>query len=67
MDIHYGKDGDKNSNQLSCEHDSGNTIELKVGTKQSQHIVAISSQDNGKGTDFALVFVLTRGGDRDTI
>ena len=64
--VHKG--GDKNSSgQLSCEHDSGNTLELKVGTKQDQHIVAISSQDNGKGTDFALVFVQTHGGDRDTI
>jgi len=66
VDVHLGKDGEKNSNQLSCEHGSGNTLELKVGTKQNQHIVSISPQDGGKGTDFALVFVQTRG-DRDTI
>ena len=66
--VHLGKDGDKNSsNQLSCGNDNGKTLELKVGTKQNQHIVAISPQDAGKGTDFALVFVQTRGGDRDTI
>jgi len=67
VDVHLGKDGDKNSNQLSCAHSSGKTLELKVGTKQNQHIVAISPKDSGHGTDFALVFVQTRGGDRDTI
>jgi hypothetical protein len=69
VDVHPGKDkdGGKSSSQLSCEHDSGKTLELKVGTKQNQHIVAISPQDSGKGTDFALVYVQTRGGDKDTI
>jgi hypothetical protein len=66
VDVHLGKDGEKSSNQLSCERDNGNTVELKVGTKQNQHIVSISPQEGGKGTDFALVFVQTRG-DRDTI
>ena len=42
-------------------------LELKVGTKDNQHIVSISPQDKGKGTDFALVFVQTRGGSKDTI
>lgn len=69
VDVHLGKGGDnKDSNQLTCEHGSGTTIELKVGTKASQHIVSISPQDKGTGTDFALVFVQTRGGgDKDTI
>ena len=67
VDVHLGKDGDKNSSQLSCEHSNGKTLELKVGTKQNQHIVAISPQDSGKGTDFALVYLQTRGGDKDTI
>jgi hypothetical protein len=67
FDVHLGKDDDKGSSQLSCENSTGNTLELKVGTKQSQHIVSISPQEKGKGTDFALVFVQTRGGDKDTI
>lgn len=67
VDVHLGKDGDKGSGQLSCDQSSGNTLELKVGTKQNQHIVSISPQDGGKGADFALVFVQTRGGDKDTI
>jgi len=52
---------------LTCEHDSGPTLELKVGTKQNQHIVSISPQDKGKGTDFALVFVQIHGGEKDMI
>jgi hypothetical protein len=48
------------SEELKCEGDSsGNTTELKVGTRSNQHIVAIDPQ--AKGTDFALVYVRTRG------
>ena len=55
---------DSKSRQLKCEGDnSGNVIELKVGTQEKQHIVSIEPKDNG--TDFALVFVQTRG--KDTI
>jgi len=32
-----------------------------VGTRQNQHLVSISPQDKGKGTDFALVYVQTHG------
>ncbi len=68
VDIHVGKDDDKkDSRQLKCEQSSGPTIELKVGTKDNQHLVAISPQDKGKGTDFALVYVQTRGGNKDMI
>lgn len=48
------------SEELKCEGDNnGKTIELKVGTKNNQHIVAIEPQD--KGSDFALVYVRMRG------
>lgn len=48
------------SEELKCEGDNqGNTIELKVGTESNQHIVAIDP--HGKGADFALVYVRTRG------
>jgi len=67
VDVDLSKDGEKKDNRLSCEHGSGSTLELKVGTKDNQHIVSISPQDKGKGTDFALVFVQTRGGNKDTI
>jgi len=67
VDVKLGKDGDNKDNRLSCEQGGGSTLELKVGTKDNQHIVSISPQDKGKGTDLALVFVQTRGGNKDTI
>src|SRR6266480_4190349 len=48
------------------EEKRGKVVELKVGTKQNQHIVSIQPTDNGKGSDFALVYVQTRGR-KDTI
>jgi len=50
------------SDELKCEgNNHSNTLELKVGTKSNQHIVSIKPQ--GKGSDFALVYVRTRGKD----
>ena len=64
VDVSIGDDKDK---KLSCEHGSGPALELKVGTKDNQHIVSISPNDKGKGSDFALVFVQTRAGSKGTI
>jgi len=58
-------DKDKKSHELSCGDNKGPNIELKVGTKENQHIVSIHPQDGGKGTDFALVFVQVHAGDKD--
>jgi hypothetical protein len=67
-DIHERHDGKKDSNELRCDHDNaGKNLELKVGTQDNQHIVSIKPQDNGNGTDFALVYVQTRGGKKDMI
>jgi hypothetical protein len=64
VDVHDSdKDSDKNSsksNELKCDEDSGPVTELKVGTEDNQHIVAVEPGD-GKGTHFALVYVHTRG------
>lgn len=49
------------SDALSCGDNKGKNIELKVGTKSNQHIVSVKSQ--GKGSDFALVYVRTQGKD----
>ncbi len=51
------------SDELKCdgEDSSGKTIELKAGTKGNQRIVAVNP--NGKGSDFALVYVHMRGKD----
>jgi hypothetical protein len=62
VDVHEGsKDSDK-SKQLKCEGDNvGPVTELKVGTEDNQHVVAIEPGDAGTGSTFALVYVYTRG------
>ncbi len=60
----HGYDGphdhNRGSDELKCEGDNnGKTIELKAGTESNQHIVSIDPQS--KGSDFALVYVRTRG------
>lgn len=64
-DIHADvndNDDEKPSQHLKCEGDnSGPVTELKVGTQNNQHVVAIEPRDAGKGSTFALVYVFTRG------
>lgn len=56
------KDKDsKQSKELKCDENSGPVTELKVGTEDNQHAVAIEPRDGGKGSTFALVYVHTRG------
>jgi len=53
---------DKNSKELKCEGDNaGPVTELKVGTADNQHVVAIEPHDGHGGSTFALVYVHTRG------
>jgi hypothetical protein len=50
------------SKELKCEGDNtGPVTELKVGTEDNEHVVAIEPNRTGKGTIFALVYVHTRG------
>jgi hypothetical protein len=63
--VNVSDDSSKKSHEPTCDKDnSGNSIELKVGTDENQHLVAIEPQ--GKGCKFALVRVEVRGED-DTI
>jgi hypothetical protein len=55
------KDDSKDSKELKCEENSGPVTELKVGTENNQHVVAIEPRDAGKGSTFALVYVHTQG------
>lgn len=57
------KDSDHGSHELTCGGASGSNIELKVGTKQNQHIVAVEPE--GKGSNFSLVYVRTHGKDAE--
>jgi hypothetical protein len=55
-------DKSANSKALKCDGDnSGPVTELKVGTEENQHVVAIEPVDAGKRSTFALVYVHTRG------
>jgi hypothetical protein len=47
------------SNELTCEQDGGENVELKAGRKDDQHIVAVETE--GKGSSFSLVYVRTHG------
>ena len=57
------KGSDHGSHELTCEGTSGDNIELKVGTKENQHIVAVEPE--GKGSSFSLVYVRTHGKDAE--
>jgi hypothetical protein len=59
-DVVDSKDSSE-SKQLKCDENSGPVTELKVGTEDNQHIVAIEPRDAGKGSTFALVYLRTRG------
>jgi hypothetical protein len=62
--VKLGSHGSKDaSNELRCEGDHGNNVELKAGRKNDQHIVAV--QSDGKGSSFSLVYVRTHGKDAD--
>ncbi len=66
VDVHDVHDDDKDpesskGKELKCEQNSGPVVELKAGTEDNQHVVAVESGDNGKGASFALVYVHTRG------
>ena len=51
----------KDNKELKCDENSGPVTELKVGTEDNQHVVAIEPREAGKGSTFALVYVHTRG------
>ncbi|HLV87171.1 MAG TPA: hypothetical protein VKV39_09365 [Candidatus Sulfotelmatobacter sp.] len=53
------KDSNHGSRELTCDGSSGENTELKVGTEDNQHIVAI--EPDGKGSSFSLVYVHTHG------
>jgi hypothetical protein len=71
LECHSQKDGvqvqsdDKKSGEtkdLTCDQDSGRVTELKVGTEDNQHIVAIEPRES-RGCSFSLVYLHSRKGD----
>jgi hypothetical protein len=57
------KSSDHGSHELTCGGSSGSNIELKVGTKENQHIVDVKPE--GGGSSFSLVYVRTHGKDAE--
>jgi len=57
------KDQENGMHELSCNGTNGINVELKVGTKENQHIVAVEPQ--GSGSSFSLVYVRTHGKDAE--
>jgi len=64
MNVNAGiRKHDGDSHELTCEGSGGHNIELKVGSRENQHIVAVES--SGSGSNFSLVYVRTHGKDAD--
>jgi len=56
------KHSDSQRKDLKCEGDNtGPVTELKVGTEDHQHVVAIEPNEGHSGSIFALVYVYARG------
>ena len=63
LDTNMSDKSKSDSHELTCGGNRGNHIELKVGTRENQHIVAVEPE--GKGSGFSLVYVRTHGKDAD--
>ena len=64
LDLHTDlEDKNRSSHELTCEGTNGVNVELKVGTKEDQHIVEVEPE--GSGSKFALVYVRTHGKDAE--
>jgi hypothetical protein len=64
--FHAGYHHHKKDAPVSCDDAGSSEKELKVGTENNQHVVAVKSQ--GKGSAFTLVYVRAKeADDKDTI
>jgi hypothetical protein len=62
VDIDDGNQGSNKSKELKCDGDNtGSVVELKAGTEDDQHAVAIERAEKGGGSTFEVVYVHTRG------
>lgn len=52
-------DKDSKNQELKCEENSSSVTELKAGTEDNQHIVAVEPRED-KGSTFSIVYVHTR-------
>ena len=62
VDLNDSDDDKNKSKELRCEDDNKGPInELKVGSQNNQHIVAIEPPESQKGSTFALVYLHAHG------
>ncbi|MFZ0803415.1 MAG: hypothetical protein WBQ09_12330 [Terriglobales bacterium] len=62
VDVDESSDGSHKSKELKCEGgNTGSVIELKAGTEDNQHVVAVEPGEKGKGSSLEMVYVHTRG------
>jgi hypothetical protein len=60
-DVEVGHESDEKPKPLTCGDEKGDSkgVELKAGMSDNFHLVVVDPKD--KGSDFALVYVVTRG------
>jgi hypothetical protein len=63
LNMDFDDKGGKSSRVLTCTGSEGKNTELRVGTRDNQHIVAVEPE--GKGSSFSLVYVRTHGKEAD--
>ena len=62
VEVHDDEKDSKGSKELKCDGDNtGPVTELKVGTKDQQHAVAVEPRNGRGGSTFAVVYVYARG------
>ena len=60
VDVHDSQNSDSGK-QLKCDDNAGPVTELKAGSEDDQHVVAIEPRDNAKGSTFTLVYIYKHG------
>jgi hypothetical protein len=63
LDVDAGFDDKKSTRVRACIGEKGDNVELRVGSRENQHIVAV--EPDGKGSNFSLVYVRTHGKEAD--
>jgi hypothetical protein len=63
LDVEMDDKPDAKKRVLACVGEKGDNVELRVGTRENQHIVAVEPE--GKGSSFSLVFIRTHGKQAD--
>ncbi len=62
IDLHSGKNGQ----EITCSHHGGSD-KTELGTGDSSNSHSVSVRPKGKGTEFGLVYIQTRQGEKETM